>query len=355
MVIGKGRKCENRARAGWTASLAWRDGSVVVFTRVARFACKCYRKVALLWIDSALGTVTHLVLLKSENCRWFTLKGERDSPLVVRMADAGPATEAIVAHWGCPDRMMRDSSFGVERLRIPRSRKSESAVAFAACSTCDPVIINSGRKSNPVKSFCIGDANGIPFSKASIRGPPGLLPAMHGHIEMFSMMPQRLYWLFDVPVSLGPFSSGHRRAAAFVTRIGISVQIWLVAIAEGGLAPFFDRQCNRAGSPVAGGLGHAMIIGAVACDISWREGRSSVFGVQEGSREVFPVSIVGVGDRTSLVGVVRACRGVCMGKVEACSHDAKGRTRLCRRLCSVARRDVCDHAMTLDCVGLKRS
>ncbi|OWM76883.1 hypothetical protein CDL15_Pgr012494 [Punica granatum] len=140
--------------------------------------------------------------------------------------DAGPATEAIVAHWGCPDRMMRDSSFGVERLRIPRSRKSESAVAFAACSTCDPVIINSGRKSNPVKSFCIGDANGIPFSKASIRGPPGLLPAMHGHIEMFSMMPQRLYWLFDVPVSLGPFSSGHRRAAAFVTRIGISVQIW---------------------------------------------------------------------------------------------------------------------------------
>ncbi|OWM64695.1 hypothetical protein CDL15_Pgr010453 [Punica granatum] len=61
------------------------DGSIVVFTRDAPFACKCCRKVALLWIDSALGTVTHLVLVKSENCGWFTLKGERDSPLVVRM------------------------------------------------------------------------------------------------------------------------------------------------------------------------------------------------------------------------------------------------------------------------------
>ncbi|PKI70889.1 hypothetical protein CRG98_008780 [Punica granatum] len=31
---------------------------------------------------------------------------------------------------------------------------------------------------------------------------------------------------------------------------------WLVATAEGGLGPFFDRQCDRAGSPVLGaGLG----------------------------------------------------------------------------------------------------
>ncbi|OWM65703.1 hypothetical protein CDL15_Pgr015127 [Punica granatum] len=61
------------------------DGPVVVFTRDAPFACKCCRKVALLWIDSTLGTVTHLVLVKSENCGWFTRKGERDSPLVVWM------------------------------------------------------------------------------------------------------------------------------------------------------------------------------------------------------------------------------------------------------------------------------
>ncbi|PKI45074.1 hypothetical protein CRG98_034536 [Punica granatum] len=32
--------------------------------------------------------------------------------------------------------------------------------------------------------------------------------------------------------------------------------------------------------------------------------------------------------------------GMCMGKVEACSHDAEGRTRLCWWMCSVARRDV---------------
>ncbi|PKI50770.1 hypothetical protein CRG98_028912 [Punica granatum] len=43
-------------------------------------------------------------------------------------------------------------------------------------------------------------------------------------------------------------------------------------------------------------LGHAPFVGVVACDFSWREGRSSVFGVQRGSREVFPVSIVVVWD-----------------------------------------------------------
>ncbi|PKI46461.1 hypothetical protein CRG98_033159 [Punica granatum] len=61
-----------------------------------------------------------------------------------------------------------------------------------------------------------------------------------------------------------------------------------VAVAEGGFGPFFDRQCDRAGSPVTGGLGHAMIVGAVACDLSWRDGRSSVFGVQGDSREAGP-------------------------------------------------------------------
>ncbi|OWM82844.1 hypothetical protein CDL15_Pgr029205 [Punica granatum] len=74
-----------------------------------------------------------------------------------------------------------------------------------------------------------------------------------------------------------------------------------VAVAEGGFGPFFDRQCDRAGSPVTGGLGHAMIVGAVACDLSWRDGRSSVFGVQGDSREVFPVSIVVVWDSGCLL------------------------------------------------------
>ncbi|PKI74111.1 hypothetical protein CRG98_005490 [Punica granatum] len=50
--------------------------------------------------------------------------------------------------------------------------------------------------------------------------PPGLLLALHGHIETFSKVPKRLYRLFDAPMSLGPFSSGCRRAAAFVTRMG---------------------------------------------------------------------------------------------------------------------------------------
>ncbi|PKI48579.1 hypothetical protein CRG98_030998 [Punica granatum] len=35
-------------------------------------------------------------------------------------------------------------------------------------------------------------------------------------------------------------------------------------------------------TPMAGGQGHAPFVGAVACDLSWREGRPSVFGVQGG-------------------------------------------------------------------------
>ncbi|PKI38990.1 hypothetical protein CRG98_040619 [Punica granatum] len=50
--------------------------------------------------------------------------------------------------------------------------------------------------------------------------PPGLLLALHRHIETSSKAPKRLYRLFDAPVNLGPFSSGYRRAAAFVTRMG---------------------------------------------------------------------------------------------------------------------------------------
>ncbi|OWM82803.1 hypothetical protein CDL15_Pgr022799 [Punica granatum] len=41
----------------------------------------------------------------------------------------------------------------MERLRIPRDRKSESAITLAACSTCDPVIIS--RSSDPWRVFVL--------------------------------------------------------------------------------------------------------------------------------------------------------------------------------------------------------
>ncbi|PKI60936.1 hypothetical protein CRG98_018670 [Punica granatum] len=41
---------------------------------------------------------------------------------------------------------------------------------------------------------------------------------------------------------------------------------------RGELGPFFDRQRDRVRSFVAGGMGHAMFVGAVACDLSWRDG-----------------------------------------------------------------------------------
>ncbi|PKI35961.1 hypothetical protein CRG98_043643 [Punica granatum] len=64
---------------------------------------------------------------------------------------------------------------------------------------------------------------GVPFSEASMRGLQGLLLTMHGHIETFPTMPVQLYWLFDVPVGFGPFSSRCRRAVAFVIHMGIFV------------------------------------------------------------------------------------------------------------------------------------
>ncbi|OWM89008.1 hypothetical protein CDL15_Pgr027014 [Punica granatum] len=36
--------------------------------------------------------------------------------------------------------MLKDWSSGVERLRIPSGRESESAVVLDVCSTCDPDI-----------------------------------------------------------------------------------------------------------------------------------------------------------------------------------------------------------------------
>ncbi|OWM80139.1 hypothetical protein CDL15_Pgr027130 [Punica granatum] len=42
--------------------------------------------------------------------------------------------------WGCPSIVMWDSSSGVERLRIPRGRKSESAIVLVFVV---PVILTS--------------------------------------------------------------------------------------------------------------------------------------------------------------------------------------------------------------------
>ncbi|PKI67625.1 hypothetical protein CRG98_011981 [Punica granatum] len=54
--------------------------------------------------------------------------------LLVALPNANFVAEAIVVRWGCPGRAMRDSSSGVERLHIPRGRKSEFAVVLALCS-----------------------------------------------------------------------------------------------------------------------------------------------------------------------------------------------------------------------------
>ncbi|OWM85339.1 hypothetical protein CDL15_Pgr021094 [Punica granatum] len=43
--------------------------------------------------------------------------------LLVALPGAGFVAGAIVVYWGFPVRAMRDSSSGVERLRIPRGRK----------------------------------------------------------------------------------------------------------------------------------------------------------------------------------------------------------------------------------------
>ncbi|OWM91541.1 hypothetical protein CDL15_Pgr024865 [Punica granatum] len=111
----------------------------------------------------------------------------------------------LLVCWGCPSLVIWDSSSRVERLRTPRDRESESAVVLAFVV---PVILTS-LVSHGITSDLGLDAR-----------PPGLPLALHGHIETFSKVPKRLYRLFDAPVSLGPFSSGCRRAAAFVTRMG---------------------------------------------------------------------------------------------------------------------------------------
>ncbi|OWM91124.1 hypothetical protein CDL15_Pgr010154 [Punica granatum] len=59
---------------------------------------------------------------------------------VFDLPEAGFPARAIVVCWGCPGLAMRDSSSRVERLRIPRGRKSEFAVVPAFVV---PVILTS--------------------------------------------------------------------------------------------------------------------------------------------------------------------------------------------------------------------
>ncbi|OWM91119.1 hypothetical protein CDL15_Pgr010149 [Punica granatum] len=65
------------------------------------------------------------------------------------------------------------------------------------------MLFSFGSLGGLVESFCFGDANGGPALKGLDVRPPRLLLALHGHIEMFSKVPKRLYRLFDAPVSLG--------------------------------------------------------------------------------------------------------------------------------------------------------
>ncbi|OWM71187.1 hypothetical protein CDL15_Pgr011314 [Punica granatum] len=80
---------------------------------------------------SALGVAVCLV------CRKSALPLGR---LLVALPGAGFIAGAIVVCWGCPGHAMRDSSSRVERLRIPRGRKSESAVVIVFVV---PVILTS--------------------------------------------------------------------------------------------------------------------------------------------------------------------------------------------------------------------
>ncbi|OWM69330.1 hypothetical protein CDL15_Pgr003931 [Punica granatum] len=81
---------------------------------------------------------------------------------------------------------MWDSSSVVEHLRIPRGRKSESAVVLAFVV---PVILTSLV------------SHGITSDLGPDTRPPGLLLVLHGYIEMFSKVSKRFYRLFDAPVS----------------------------------------------------------------------------------------------------------------------------------------------------------
>ncbi|OWM90302.1 hypothetical protein CDL15_Pgr014140 [Punica granatum] len=76
-----------------------------------------------------------------------------------------------------------------------------------------------------------------------------------------------------------------------------------MATAEGGQGSFSGRRCDRASDfyggwagscsiRPAGGQGHALFVGAVACDLFRMEGWNSVSKFQGAGREVFIVLIV---------------------------------------------------------------
>ncbi|PKI68236.1 hypothetical protein CRG98_011372 [Punica granatum] len=103
-----------------------------------------------------------------------------------------------IACWGCP------------------------SVAFVAVACKKELLrrmlFSFGSSQRPVKSFVLAMRLGSCFRRPLCEASGGkLLWAMHGHIETFSMTSQRLYWLFDASIDLGPFSSRCHRAATSVT------------------------------------------------------------------------------------------------------------------------------------------
>ncbi|PKI60432.1 hypothetical protein CRG98_019173 [Punica granatum] len=203
--------------------------------------------------------------------------------------------------WGCPSLVMWDSSSRVERLR---KRKYLQRMLFSF-----------GSPGRPVESFCFGDANGGPAFRGPDARHPGLLLALHGHMETFSKVPKRLYRLFDAPFLPRPPPNG---VFDLVGSILMSLEF---ARAKGSkdstsecvvfcfrqgvatAAPLFvGHRVGKDHSPVrdvtvlvtfvAGGQGHALFVRAVACDLLWREGWDSMSKFQGAGREVFIVLIM---------------------------------------------------------------
>ncbi|PKI74526.1 hypothetical protein CRG98_005068 [Punica granatum] len=92
----------------------------------------------------------------------------------------------------------------------------------------------------PVESFLfLAMRMGFGFRRPQCEafGAPIVLLAMHGYIETFSMMPQRLYRWFDAPVGFGPFSSRLSRTARTVCSVaycarGELYSRWLSGVGE---------------------------------------------------------------------------------------------------------------------------
>ncbi|PKI77749.1 hypothetical protein CRG98_001873 [Punica granatum] len=113
----------------------------------------------------------------------------------------------------------------------------------------------------------------------------------------------------------------------------------LVAIAEGGLGPFFDRQCDRTGNPVAGRLGHALLVGAVVYDLSWREGRPSLLKSRGFNARVKRSGLAG----WRRASTPRVCASVRWRHARTTRKDtlgcASGRARLREETCTRSRND----------------